>query len=300
MEKSGNPRRIAEKCEGECILGGVDVGRYPLHRFHYNADIEFESRWPLKVIVCGDDEWVEGCSRYRRKSNIFSLELICEGSLEFIQNDRRRLVKAGELLVIQPGGDYRMSAPEYCRKKVMVLGGYLLPALRTAGGWADVDALRPADPELAAGYFNRVAEAMAERRPGYLNDISSQAYRLLLELSGNIGVGGIPPEFNRILDFLEENLAGNPTAEDIRDRFGISRSTLFRMFRRHVGCSFTEYLIRKRLQSAHDLLTRSRYSVKEISGRLGYANQFFFSNQFKAKFGVSPRAFRESLTRKPK
>jgi len=298
MRSIGNSRRITEKHEGESILGGTDVGKFPRHHFILNSNIEFESRWPLKVIVCGDDEWVEGCSRYRKRTNIFSLELICEGSLEFTQRGNRYHVGAGELLVIQPGADYQMAAREYCRKKVMIIGGYMLSSLLSAGGWAEVDTLKPADAELIAGYFDRVYEAGDERSPGYLNFSSSQAYQLLLELAADIKIAGMPPEFNRILGYLEENLIGNPTAETICERFGISRSTLFRMFRKYFDCSPADYLIRKRLQIARDLLAQSHYSIKEISTRLGYANQFFFSNQFKARYQLSPRAFRESLLQK--
>lgn len=295
MSSWGKPKDIAIKCDGNSLLGGTNVGKYPDHHFVYNTSIEFERNWPLKVIVCGDDEWVPGCSRFREQSNIFSLEFITEGCFEFIQRGKKYKVNPREMLVIQPGQDSRMTVSGYSRKKIITIGGYMLPTLIAAGGWEAIDVFAPSCPEIVALYFDRIYDACTEQKPGYLKYCSAQAYQLLLELSEDVGSGSITGELRQIICFLEENLSHNLTVDLICHRFGTSPASLYRLFKKHLDCSPIDYLIRKKLLIARELLGSSHYSIKEIALKLGYANQFFFSSEFKRKFGVSPRNYRQSL-----
>jgi AraC-like DNA-binding protein len=294
MDAQSKAKAIPLKRDGLSLLGGSDVGDYPRHSFAHNANIEFERNWPLKVVVVGDDEWVAGCSRFRKRSRIFSLELVMEGSLDFVQSGRRHSIRAGEMLVIQPGQDCEMSAAERVRKKIMILGGYLVPSFVSAGGWEGVDAIRLSRPDLVAGYFDRVYEASAKQPQGYMKYCSAQAYELLLELSSEIGARHIPADLNRILCFMEENMAQELKIALLCQKFGLSSTSLHRLFKRHLGCAPIDYLIRKRVESAKELLLGSSAPIKELAAQLGYANQFFFSTEFKKRVGCSPREFRKA------
>jgi AraC-like DNA-binding protein len=46
-------------------------------------------------------------------------------------------------------------------------------------------------------------------------------------------------------------------------------------------------------------LTLTQKSVKEIAFELGYKDQFYFSRFFKRLTGVSPEAYRHSISRFP-
>lgn len=295
MNTWNKPKSIPLSKEGNSLLGGTDVGKYPRHHFVRNYIVEFERNWPLKVLVCGNDEWVKGCSRFRENSNIFSLELITEGTFEFTQDGKTYTVKAGEMLVVQPGKNYKMTVDGHARKKIMTLGGYTLPAILAAGGWESLDVIRPLDQQRTAAYFDRIYQANVEQPIGYLKFCSAQAYQLLLELSDNIGTSKLPGELNQIICFLEENLSNDLTIDLICQKFGISPATVYRLFKKHLDNSPIDYLIRKKMMIAEELLESSNHSIKEIAEKLGYANQFFFSTEFKRKTGLSPRNYRQSL-----
>ena len=47
-----------------------------------------------------------------------------------------------------------------------------------------------------------------------------------------------------------------------------------------------------RLRHAQELLLSTDASVAEVGVRSGFADQFHFSRQFKAAFGLSPRGYR--------
>ena len=53
-----------------------------------------------------------------------------------------------------------------------------------------------------------------------------------------------------------------------------------------------QYLLRLRLNAACTLLKNSTTSILEIAQRCGYNNLSNFNRQFKERFGVSPRDYR--------
>ena len=53
-----------------------------------------------------------------------------------------------------------------------------------------------------------------------------------------------------------------------------------------------EYLKRRRLEEARHLLVTTDGPMSEVAARVGFANQFHFSREFKAAFGATPSAYR--------
>lgn len=75
----------------------------------------------------------------------------------------------------------------------------------------------------------------------------------------------------------------------------MSRSGLQRMFRTFQHESIHEFLLRMRLDQARQLLCDERLAIKEISARLNFSSEFYFSRFFRKRTGLSPRQFRESI-----
>jgi AraC-like DNA-binding protein len=76
---------------------------------------------------------------------------------------------------------------------------------------------------------------------------------------------------------------------------GISRTALQSMFRAHRGESVHEFLLRMRLDHARQLLCDERLAIKEVSARLNFSNEFYFSRFFRKRTGLSPRDYRRSI-----
>ena len=72
----------------------------------------------------------------------------------------------------------------------------------------------------------------------------------------------------------------------------LSYSRYVTKFKKQTGKSPNEYIIDLRLQLAKNLLESTVMSIKQISERIGYTDQYFFSRLFKNHMGMSPRAFR--------
>ena len=66
-----------------------------------------------------------------------------------------------------------------------------------------------------------------------------------------------------------------------------------RLFVKEFGTTFSKYLNEVRLNNALALISGGFTSIKEISNLCGYSDPLYFSKQFKAKMGISPRKYIE-------
>ena len=73
----------------------------------------------------------------------------------------------------------------------------------------------------------------------------------------------------------------------------LSNSRYVVVFKDQIGKSPNEYIIDLRLQFAKNLLESTNMSIKQISERVGYSDQYFFSRLFKKHLGVSPQGYRK-------
>jgi len=105
----------------------------------------------------------------------------------------------------------------------------------------------------------------------------------------------LPKALTRALNQVMANPARDWRVPDLADAAGVSRSGLQRMFREFRHESIHEFLQRVRLDQARQLLCDERLAIKEISARLSFSSEFYFSRFFRKRTGLSPRQFRESI-----
>lgn len=78
----------------------------------------------------------------------------------------------------------------------------------------------------------------------------------------------------------------------VADEFGITNYALSRMFKKHMGIGFTEYVNSKRIEVAKEILLTTSETVKEVSLMVGFLNHNYFSRLFKTTVGISASDFR--------
>lgn len=60
---------------------------------------------------------------------------------------------------------------------------------------------------------------------------------------------------------------------------------------------WVELITDLRMELAQKLLAQKELPVKEIAGRCGYSDQFYFSRIFKKQTGLSPKEYRGEVTK---
>jgi AraC-like DNA-binding protein len=78
---------------------------------------------------------------------------------------------------------------------------------------------------------------------------------------------------------------------------GVETSRLCRLFRRYQGMSPYQYLLRRKMAFAAELLMNSDCLVKEAAARVGFSDPYHFSRCFKKVHHLPPRKFQRSLQR---
>jgi LacI family transcriptional regulator len=88
------------------------------------------------------------------------------------------------------------------------------------------------------------------------------------------------------------------TPDQIAAYCAVPRRSLERRFKKELGRPLMKEVMHRRLSKASDLLINSQMLSADIAAYAGFATQQYFNFQFKKKFGLSPRAYRNSKRRK--
>jgi sigma-54 dependent transcriptional regulator, acetoin dehydrogenase operon transcriptional activator AcoR len=108
---------------------------------------------------------------------------------------------------------------------------------------------------------------------------------------------GLPRyKLRRVMAYVDARLTGPISLDDLASVAGVSRFHFHRQFRKSVGVTPREYVLRARIERAKGLLTESDLTVGEVSGAVGFADQSHFSNIFRRVTAMTPRGFRNSMS----
>ena len=118
--------------------------------------------------------------------------------------------------------------------------------------------------------------------------------RVMLERDESPLPGKAQSTFRKVRHYLTENSGAAVTRAETARRFKLNPGYLSRLFRAQQGCSFSEFLIRLRLEQAAMLLRETDLLVDEIADRCGYQSTTFFTAAFKKRFGHPPARYRNS------
>jgi AraC family transcriptional regulator len=127
---------------------------------------------------------------------------------------------------------------------------------------------------------------------------------IVARLLGSVQLAG-PPErpkvaalakwrLKRAIDFVEANLAEPVGLADIAAVTGLTRMHFAAQFRAATGLRPHEYLLRRRIERAQQLLAAESSSVVNIALSVGFQSQSHFTSIFTRFVGQPPRAWRQS------
>ncbi len=97
-----------------------------------------------------------------------------------------------------------------------------------------------------------------------------------------------------VLDFIEAYLDTDISLEDLAKIARVSKFYFCRLFKENMNVSPHQYIIRRRVERAKELLKNSELTTVEIALSCGFTHQSHLSRHFKRLVGVSPRKFRLS------
>jgi len=160
-------------------------------------------------------------------------------------------------------------------------GGTLKSTTSTERGDALVNSLALVKRDL--GYD--IATALADRLA------SSNDQHLPIMLS-TIGTTTLAEKAQESARWLERNCGRPISVGDAARTVAMSERNFLRLFKREIGLTPSQYLLRARLDLSCELLIKSDLPIDKIARRTGLTNGERFSKVFRKQFLMSPTEYR--------
>lgn len=229
---------------------------------------------------------------------------------------------AGDVVLIAPqvAHGWWSSGPQPGRALAQVMQLRPCAALTALPEWRDGIG-RLLDEQASAWVLGgALAAEVAEAVPRLLRETGLAQLGLALSLLGRIAdpwaaphrrpvglhaprPGGAGGEAHRrvdalltwIRDHLHEDLSVAAAAAHLH----VTPAAFSRTFKRLVGCGFSHYVADLRIAEARLLLHRTDHPITRVAADCGFATMSNFNAQFRARLGVSPRAYRAAAGEAP-
>ena len=93
--------------------------------------------------------------------------------------------------------------------------------------------------------------------------------------------------------YIKEHLAEKLTLEQAAEQVYLSKSYFCRILKDELGCTFTEYVNRLRIERSKTYLRETAMPIAEIACAVGFDDQSYFTRIFKRHVGTSPGKYRD-------
>jgi AraC-like DNA-binding protein len=225
-------------------------------------------------------------------SGEYVVGVIARGAMRMDRGGRRHVARAGDVVVCDPSHAHRgvaLQASEWACRLMVIELSTLAAQLDDAEERIPLpDCADPVirDRRLAAG-FERLHRALEGAAPKLERDA------LLAEWLSALGGAPMPnalvdqPALRRACELLNDDIAANPSLDDLARAAGVGRFRLLRLFRAGVGLPPHRYLLAQRIRLARRMLERG-VPIGEVAAATGFADQSHLHRHFRRTLGVTP------------
>lgn len=103
--------------------------------------------------------------------------------------------------------------------------------------------------------------------------------------------GGLPKlKRQQVIDYIHTHLDRNLSLDELAAVVQISPHHFSRLFKQSTGLSPHQFVIRRRVEWAKQLLLQGGFTVTEIAAMVGFYDQSHFAHHFRRLMGVAPKA----------
>jgi AraC family transcriptional regulator len=92
----------------------------------------------------------------------------------------------------------------------------------------------------------------------------------------------------RVTDYIEANLDQDLALPQLAELAGLSLSHFKTLFRRTAGLPLHQYVIRRRVERAREMLMRGDLPISQVALEVGFAHQSHMARHFRRLLGTSP------------
>ncbi len=215
----------------------------------------------------------------------YTLGLITEGSVAFLQDGKREICNAGDFFVVPPD-----TVHEFCA----VDDEYSILSVSF-----QKDLVRKYDLDTVLRIVANLADQLIAKN--FLSpDQTAKLGDAVLVLYRNLEIIAFPER--KEVENARNLLAGAPEnpfpVEELSRRVFVSQYFLIREFKKRFGLTPHQYQMQNRVRKAQHLLLEGK-SITEVALITGFCDQSHFDRWFKKMLGITPSDYIEAQIRLP-
>ncbi|MCU0527732.1 MAG: AraC family transcriptional regulator [Elainella sp. Prado103] len=111
------------------------------------------------------------------------------------------------------------------------------------------------------------------------------------------GEGLSRSKLNQALEYINEHLGDTASLrlDKISDELGMDQNRFSKMFKQSMGISPHQYVLKKQMEWAEQLLKNKELTITAIAELCGFYNQSHFAKHFRRFTGLTPKQFRRNF-----
>lgn len=106
--------------------------------------------------------------------------------------------------------------------------------------------------------------------------------------------GSEMPRMQHVVDYIMNHIEKDLSVEELAEKACMSKPTFHRYFKKVMGLSPVEFVNRKRMQIAKQLLLQEDKAVSDVCYAVGYNSTSHFIRSFKKQYGCTPKQYQKS------
>jgi AraC family transcriptional regulator of arabinose operon len=253
-------------------------------------------REPFTIDMCGISYCDGSYAIERRQSDIFVLEYVEEGTGTIHIGEQIKFnASAGDVYILPRGEDhYYYSDAKFPWKKYFFnVRGEVVDSMLYAYQLYGKHLIHC--PSVLPFFleFQQIAFSKSSREEifGKCAVLFHQILTELYHVSKN--TENLPEDALKLKAYLDENLSRLVSLRELARQISRSPDYTIKLFKKVYHQTPYAYFLHQKMEAAKNMLLNTSFSVQEISNRLGYEDQHYFSNLFKQYCGCAPKYYKK-------
>ena len=265
--------------------------------FYHYPIVGAESKLPIYLVSLG----MHDCQPYVKRGNEYNYPQIIyctKGRGILCYDDIKIEIKARTGFFIPASYSHEYyPAEEMWDNHWIIPGGYDCDRLLSDIGFDKPQVFSLNSTKLLDHFFRNMHESlMSDNLQGNLR-ASGYLYSFLIELERCKSDARLISDTNiaitKCVDYIDKNYKDSITMEKLSEVSGMSKQYLCRLFRNTLDARPMEYVAKRRIQAAKELLTGTKMSIEEITEQTGFCDSSYFCKLFRRYEGITPTQFRK-------
>ncbi len=251
---------------------------------------------PLSLEISGIS-YCDGTYRIvRNKSQISVIEYVEEGSGTINFDGKEYTAEKGDVYILPAGSrhEYFSSASSPWIKKFFNVKGPLFLNLLRDYNLDNVVVIKNCDVKQQFDELYALSRNEGNGSGDFYDKLTLKLHSLLISIKNIAFESGRDDHLLKLKHHIDKNLERIVSNDELSSLIFRSNDYMIKAFKCRFGKTPYEYQVEQKMVAAKRLLQYTVLSVGEISQRLGYSDQHYFSNLFKQKCGMSPLKYRKT------